>query len=160
MRLAPHSLALDIKTMNRRNIQILVIIFISITSFGCSIPKNSYSLIPPAGLGKVEQAAIRKQCMQEPSKLADIPLTEKESNRIGNIETCRSHEGGRGRSISCDRYILCFLNRDYQLLVYPAKWFSQSECELLDTYKTAGIEKERLKYFCKSKNTRQCDACK
>lgn len=149
------------KNMNKHSIQILLINLILFTFYGCSIPKSSHTLIPPVGIDKAEALEISKQCMQESSKLAHKPLTSKENKLIGNLETCRFHGGGRGRSISCDRKIMCFLNRNYQLLEYPITWLSKSKCELLEIYKNAGIEKERLEYhYCKENNRNQCGACK
>jgi len=105
-------------------------------------------------------ADVRRECLGEAKKLTNTPLTEDESQRIGDIETSRFFEGGRGRSKFSDHYFLCFLNKDFQLLEYPTNWFNESKCEILSKYQSAGIEKERLKGLCETRNSMQCDACK
>jgi len=97
--------------------------------------------------------------MKEAQNLSKTPLTENESNLIKDVETSRFFQGGRGRDDSADRYVLCFLNKDYQLLIFPTNFFSETGCEVLSKYKTAGIEKERLKYLCKEKDTEKCAVC-
>ena len=105
------------------------------------------------------QNEVTRKCMVEAKNLSKKPLTDEESKLIEGVETGRFSEGGRGRSISSDRYILCYLNRNYQLLQLPVNWFSESKCETLSNYKLAGIEKDRLKYICKTREALECSAC-
>jgi len=109
---------------------------------------------------KENKIAVQRECLGEAKKLTNTPLTEDESRRIGGIETGRFSEGGRGRSKFSDHYFLCFLNRNFQLLEFPTNWFSESSCEVLSKYQSAGIEKDRLKNLCETRNSMQCDTCK
>lgn len=126
---------------------------------GCSIPKHSYSLIPPAGMQSDAQNKVNRECMVESQKLSNKPLTEEESRLIEGVETGRFSEGGRGRSISSDRYVLCFLNRDYQLLKTPVNWLLESKCETLSKYQLSGIEENRLRHLCETREALECAAC-
>ena len=127
---------------------------------GCSIPKRNHTLMAPAGTAREVEIADQKECLNEAQKLSNTSLTAEEFSRIGNIETGRFFEGGRGRSKFGDRYVLCFLNKKYQLLEHPVNWLSESNCELLAKYRSAGIERVRLKELCETRyKEEKCDAC-
>ena len=72
-----------------------------------------------------EQIAVEHGCQDEVRALSGIPITEADSRRIENVETNRFSEGGRGRSENSDRYILCLLDKHYQLIERPVNWFSE-----------------------------------
>lgn len=151
---------LDVKNSMRKRLRLtLVLALVSVLSAGCSIPKRAYTLVAPAGSADRE-ADNRRECLGEAQRLAQVPLTEDESRRIINVETGRFFESGRGRSPYSDRYVLCFLNRNYQLLEHPINWMPESNCERLSKYQSAGIEKERLKYYCETRyREEKCDIC-
>ena len=104
--------------IHKRFLEILMASLIPVVIFGCSIPKSSYILIPPVGMSIEERAVVQRVCLVEATKLAGISLTEGDTCRIKDVDTSRFFEGGSGRSRSeySDRYVLCFLNRNYQLL--------------------------------------------
>jgi hypothetical protein len=97
-------------------LKIFVFSLVSIVYIGCSVPKRLYNLMPPAGLSQAKIHTDGKECLAEAQKLSGVPLTEEESRRVENIETGRFFQGGRGHSEFSDRYVLCYLNRNYQLL--------------------------------------------
>lgn len=152
---------LDVKNSIRKGLRLtLALALVSVLSAGCSIPKRAYTLVAPAGLAPDREAENRRECLGEAQRLAQVPLTEDESRRIINVETGRFFESGRGRSPYSDRYVLCFLNRNYQLLEHPINWMPESNCERLSKYQSAGIEKERLKYYCETRyHEEKCDIC-
>ena len=126
----------------------------------CAIPKADYALIPPPGSTREKQASDIKECWQLPRTLSEAPLSDVEKRRIGDVETGRFSEGGRGRSLSSQHYLLCLLDKDYQLLEMPLSWMPDSACETLSKYQSAGIEKDRLIDLCTNPTYEQCKQCR
>ena len=138
----------------------LLIVWLACLIFsGCSIPTKGYALIPPPGTTQQKQIADQKECYRLPKSVSQAPLTAEETRRIGNIETGRFFEGGRGHDLSSQHYLLCFLNKNYQLLKMPINWLPVSSCGLLSEYQSAGIEKERLKNLCERPEDKKCSLC-
>ena len=126
----------------------------------CAIPNADYALIPPPGLTREQQSSDVKECWNLPQSLSRTPLTEAEKQRIGNIETGRFSEGGRGQSLSSQHYLLCLLDKNYQLLEMPLSWTEKQPCETLGKYQSAGIERDRLVELCKNPRYEQCKICR
>lgn len=126
----------------------------------CAIPNADYALIPPPGLTREQQSLNVKECWSLPQSLSGTPLTEAEKQRIGHIETGRFSEGGRGQSLSSQRYLLCLLDNNYQLLEMPLSWTEKQPCETLSAYQSAGIERDRLVELCKNPRHEQCRICR
>lgn len=147
--------------MRKSLVQTLAIFFLFVVGLtGCAIPKHAYTLMAPVGSTRDVEIADQKACLDVAQRLSHISLTAEESDRIGNVETGRFSEGGRGRSNFSDHYVLCFLNKRYQLLEHPVNWLSESNCERLAKYRSSGIEKERLKELCETRyKEEKCNAC-
>ncbi len=148
-----------------KNFHTYLIVLCAILPSGCAASKKTSVLIPPVGFTQEAEKDIAKECMQQARALAKIPLTEEEGQKIGDIETARFFEsGGKGRTIFSDRYVLCFLQRDYRLVQYPAPLFSGSKCDQLKRYQMAGLESERIAYLCQTRfvdsHCAVCDAIK
>jgi hypothetical protein len=157
----PLNSTLDMKNaMNRPFLHSLLLTLVSVSCAGCAIPKNSSTLIPPVGSTRERELADGRECLGEAQSRAQIPLTEEESRRIGDRETGRFFQGGSGRNGMSDRYVLCFLNKNYQWLQTPVNWMPESKCERLSKFQSSGLEKERLKYLCETRyREEKCDVC-
>ena len=89
---------------------------ISSLLLGCSITQKSYNLLPPAQLSQDERNDISKKCMMQAKNLSNEPLTDEEIYPIKSIDTGKFFESGHGRTTFSDRYVLCFINNNYQLV--------------------------------------------
>jgi hypothetical protein len=147
--------------MSKPKIFFVLCILVAISVTGCSVPKLSPAFIPAVGVTPDQVRLDNRECYMRPSDVLDLPLTTEEENRIDGRETGRFFERGRGRTRSGDRYFLCMLDRNYQLVEYRPNWFPLSKCELLDRYQEGGIDVNRLKYLCDTQyKDEKCEVCK
>lgn len=146
-----------ISAFNQGNLRYIGLITFALLLAGCAIPQGG-ALIPPVGYTDKQMADDIRECA---NRVSNTPLTEQENMRVNGVETGRFSQGGRGRNPSSDRTFLCMLDRDYQYIKPPLNWgFSESNCEILESYKSGGIEEKRLRYMCeKSPEDYKCDVC-
>lgn len=138
------------------------LIIFAVLLAGCAVPRGGV-LIPPVGDTDKQMVKDTSECSKWALRLAmaELPLTDQENMRVNGVETGRFSEGGRGRSLYSDRQFLCMLDRDYQYVERPTVWFSESNCEILESYKSGGIEEKRLRHMCKkSPENYKCDVCR
>jgi hypothetical protein len=138
-----------------------IVVLGALISIGACVAPTSGALIRPVGVTVQESTNDARECLRLAGKLGRTPLTAKEENLINGFETCQFFEGSRGRNLACDHYFLCFLERGYQHIEFPAIWLPETRCGLLRSYKAGGIEEDRLRYICTSEpENRKCDVCK